>query len=104
MRVLAMALAGSAVVVAGCATADMQRRGGPAAVLTSFKSPEQLRDCLVGSAPHVLTATPYQGGWMIASSVNPNMAQWIEVQGDANGSRASVFGMRGLRKSLERCA
>ena len=41
---------------------------------------------------------------MIASSVNPNMAQWIEVQGDANGSRASVFGMRGLRKSLERCA
>lgn len=87
----------------GCATAADQRANGPIAVLTSAKSPVEIRDCLVQRAPHVVSATPFGDGWMVARTDNVNIAQWSELVPENGGTRATIYGMRGIRVSVESC-
>ena len=93
----------TSLILSGCATADMQRADGPDQVFVTAKTPEQVRDCMVARAPHVLTSSAYGDGWIVARSDNKNYAQWVEIAKEGQGAKASLYGSRGMRLTAERC-
>jgi hypothetical protein len=71
--------------------------------MQTTKSPEQVRDCLVEVAPHLMVASPNRDGWIIARTDAPAIAQWVEVRAVDGETHVSVFGNRGIRLDAERC-
>jgi len=92
------------LALAGCATAEAQRANGPSKVISSTTAPDLIRDCMISVSPSTISATPFKGGWMIASSYNPNIATWMEVTPSPKGSDVIVYGQRGFRIVAERCS
>lgn len=97
---------GFAITVGGCATAAQVRASGPIRTYDSAKSPELIRDCMVGMNPQSNSATPYGQGWMIASSQNPTIASFAEVEAADGATKVRVFGTISSRyfvAQIERC-
>lgn len=103
MRLIAaIALAG---LLTSCATVEGVRANGPVRTYASAKTPEAVRDCLMGIDYHNVSM-PIVNGWQVSSQFAPAIAQIADIERVGEGSSVKVYtgaGARSIIVMVERC-
>jgi hypothetical protein len=94
MRLIAaIALAG---LLTSCATVEGVRANGPARTYASAKSPEAVRDCLMGIS-HYNVSIPIANGWQVSNQFAPAIAQIADIERVGEGSSVKIYTGAGAR-------
>ena len=81
----------AALALSGCATNAQVREAGPIDSYVVAQSPEEVRDCIVGTSPLSNSASPYKAGWLVSSTMNRNITSFAEIERAGEGTSVKVF-------------